>query len=244
MLSHGTQGLGDQVSHSYILRVISSTPLPGVISVMLLRQGVGAHSLLCCSRWEIGPGFPNGVASEEWVQFCAVMSPRPYVETEATDRHQHRPLLPWTPTQTSATTDTHTDLCCTDIHTDLCCTDTPHTDLDCTDTHTDHSCHRHPQTTAATDIHRPLLHRHPHRPLLSQTSTQTTVATDIHTDQCYDRATGADIALGSSLGLNITMTLGGKKATGLSPLLTSFLSTEYESLCLSLFHIQSGICSP
>ena len=82
----------------------------------------------------------------------------------------------------------------------------------------------------------PLLRADTARPDRPQTPTQTTTVTDIHADQSYGRATGADIALGSSLGLNITMTLRGKKATGLSPFLTSFISTglnHYVSHCLS-----------
>lgn len=122
-------------------------------------------------------------------------------------------------------TDTHAAHCChshphrpllLQTYTDHCCTDTTattaqtSTQTTAAQTSTDHCCHKHPQTTAATDT---------------------------HTDQSYSRATGADIALGSSSGLNIIITLGRKKAAALSPLLTAFISIGHESLCLSLSFI-------
>lgn len=75
--------------------------------------------------------------------------------------------------------------------------------------------------------------------LSSQPSVVTGVM-DFYTHSSGSRATGPDVARGSSSGLDITMATGSERATHLSLLLTAFtssdlpLSTGHQPFCLAL----------
>lgn len=62
---------------------------------------------------------------------------------------------------------------------------------------------------------------------------------DVNTDPSYGRTIDSDMALGSGMGLDITLALGGKQASHISLFLATFtspilpLSTTHESFCFS-----------